>query len=244
MGSDSVDTFLERLRNVCENHGDCDGPEREERIRNETKHAVAVASEFGILKEVGHSWEEFRNLCEGANIGTEHMVELDPSSGLVGKTTIPHGFGVIPELRKLPFVSAKPDSDSSGEREQIEFFDATPLEYLSRWKASNDIFGDDVQLVSVVRWRDGLVSFGITQPQYHGVPADARDIEKFFVDAGWTRLNDPSGHLVFFNYAFEIMAIDAEKRNCYINAGGLQPFDVILSRPSEDMDRFLNIFPR
>jgi hypothetical protein len=109
---------------------------------------------------------------------------------------------------------------------------------------SNETFGDDVRLVSVIRWSDGMVSFGITQPQYHGVPAEPRDIEKFFKDAGWSRLKDPSGHLVFFNYAFEIMAIDAVKRNCYINKGGLQPFDVILCRPNEKMNAYLGIYPK
>ena len=89
-----------------------------------------------------------------------------------------------------------------------------------------------------------MVSFGITQPQYHGMPAEPRDIEAFFKDAGWVRLPDPSGHLIFFNFAFGMMAIDAATRNCYINDGGLQPFDVILCSPDEKMDEFLGIYPK
>jgi hypothetical protein len=88
-----------------------------------------------------------------------------------------------------------------------------------------------------------MVSFGITQPQYHGVPAEPREIEAFFHQAGWNRLNDPSGHAVFFNYAFGVMAIDAERRNCYLNDGGLQPFDVILCEPDESLERYLGIYP-
>ena len=49
--------------------------------------------------------------------------------------------------------------------------------------------------------------------------------------------------MVFFNYAFGVIAIDAEKRNCYVNQGGLQPFDVILCKPDEVMERYLRIYP-
>jgi hypothetical protein len=176
-------------------------------------------------------------------VGTEHMVELDTQSGLIGKTTIPPAFGLIPVLRRHPEVVLRPDSAAPCDREFIEFSPATPLEYLARWIASNEVFGDDVNLVSVIRWLDGLTSFGITQPQYHGIPAEPRDIESYFLDAGWTPLNDPSGHVVFFNYAFGIMAIDTERRNCYINQGGLQPFDVILCVPDLALEQYLRIYP-
>ena len=82
------------------------------------------------------------------------------------------------------------------------------------------------------------MSFGISQPQYHGAPAEYRDIERCFSEAGWTRLKDPSGHVIFFNYAFGVMAIDAERRNCYLTDGQLQPFDVILCRPDAAMQAF------
>lgn len=243
MEDDSLVSFAKRLRDLCDNYGDCNGPERREQIRNQAQHALAVAAEFGLLREPDFSWSEFLGSSEGANIGTEHMVELDTASGLVGKTTIPPGFGVIPEVQRISVAVANPDSEAIREREAIEFVDATPLEYLSRWMASNEIFGDDVRLVSVIRWCDGMISFGITQPQYHGVPAEPRDIEQFFNDAGWSRLKDPSGHMLFFNYAYAIMAIDAAKRNCYINKGGLQPFDVILCSPNEKMNAYLGIYP-
>lgn len=171
------------------------------------------------------------------------MVELHTSSGLVVKTTIPPGFGVIPDVRWHGVVTAAPVSDTPPARGAIEFMDATPQEYLERWMACNEVFGDKVELVSVIRWSDGLVSFAITQPQYHGIPAEPREIERFFNDAGWVRLKDPSGHAVFFNHAFGVMAIDAEKRNCYVNEWGLQPFDVILRKPDEQLDRFLGIHP-
>ena len=173
--------------------------------------------------------------------GTEHVVELDAETGLVGKTTIPPAFGVVPLVKVYRIESA--NSDLRSEREEIGFFGATPLEYLSRWISCNEIFNDDVNLAAVIQWSDGQVSFGITRPQYHGEPAEPRDIERFFDEAGWVLLNDPSSHMVFFNFAFSMLAIDAAKRNCYINDAGLQPFDVILCKPDEDLERFLNIYP-
>jgi len=243
MGSDSLVSFAERLRDVCEDHGDCNGAERSDRIHNQAQHALTVATELGLLIEPGCSWSDFLRDSKGNPIGTEHMVELDTASGLVGKTTVPPAFGVIPEVLRFSVAVVDPDSGAPRDREVIEFVDATPLEYLSRWEASNEFFGDNVQLVSVIRWSDGMVSFGITQPQYHGVPAEPRDIEEFFKDAGWTRLKDPSGHVIFFHYSFAVMAIDAEKRNCYLNKGGLQPFDVILCHPNDKMEEFLRIYP-
>jgi hypothetical protein len=70
------------------------------------------------------------------------------------------------------------------------------------------------------------------------------DFESFFLKNGWTRLKDPSGHVIFFNHAFHVLAIDAERRNCYLTDGQLQPFDVILCRPDAAMEEFLGIWPR
>ena len=43
--------------------------------------------------------------------------------------------------------------------------------------------------------------------------------------------------------AFRVMAIDAERRNCHLTDGQLQPFDVILYTPDEEMERYLGIYP-
>lgn len=174
-------------------------------------------------------------------IGSEHFVDLAAELHRVSKVTIPPCFGLTPKVLEFPEKSLR--GGSPGVRKAIEFVAATPLEYLERWIHSNELFGDDIRLASVVEWPDGALSFGITQPQYHGVPADPREIETFFLRAGWERLKDPSGHLVFFNYAFGVIAIDAERRNCYVTDGELQPFDVILCRPDPALERFLGIYP-
>lgn len=158
----------------------------------------------------------------------------------MAKITVPPKFGLIPKLVTLvvPNLRGEPSF-----RQAIEFMPATPLEYLDRWIAANDVFGDAVRLTSVVRWADGQVSFAISQPQYAGEPATDREIDRFFEAAGWLRIHDASEHVLFYNYAFQILAIDALPRNCYLNENGLQPFDVILCHPDEAMEDYLRLYP-
>jgi hypothetical protein len=237
---DSLETFLERLRDRCTHDGKCDGLDRSRRIQVEAERARALADELGILKSAPFSWEELQVAEPSLWIGSEHFVDFSPADGRYHKTTVPPVFG------RTPAVLSHPVPNLRGEptiRQAIEFVPATPLEYLERWALCNEVFEDDVRLASVVKWPDGALSFGITQPQYHGVPAEPRDIERFFLAAGWVRLKDPSGHLAFFNYAFQVLVIDAERRNCYITQGELQPFDVILCRPGPELEEFLCIYP-
>lgn len=160
------------------------------------------------------------------------------------KITIPPAFGLIPQLLSIPSVDLRGEDSEGQTRPSIEFAAATPLEYLERWQRANELFRDDVRLASVVEWQDGAVSFVITQPQYHGIPAEPEEVEKFFLKAGWARLHDPTyAHQIFFNHAFGVMAIDAERRNCNITENGLQPFDVVLCHPNEELERFLGIYP-
>ena len=177
--------------------------------------------------------------------GTEHAVGSGDLLGLVVKVTIPPKFGLVPKVVRHPLVNLRDDPTVPAFREALEFIAATPLEYLERWVAAIDVFGDDVRLASVVRWADGLVSFVVTQPQHHGSPADPREIDLYFDQSGWTRVPDPSRqHVLFFNYAFGILAIDALPRNCYLNEDGLLPFDVILCRPDVATENPLHLFPQ
>lgn len=147
---------------------------------------------------------------------------------------------MLPRLRTHATQNLRGDP---GSRKALEFSPATPLEYLQRLADGNDVFGDDVRVTSVILWKDGLVSFGITQPHYPRVPASDREIESCFLAAGWKRITDPTGqHVLFFNYAFGVLAVDALPRNCYISDAGLQPFDVILHRPDDEMAAWLKIY--
>lgn len=83
-----------------------------------------------------------------------------------------------------PRANLREDPSIPAFRRQIEFSHATPLRYLERWIAANDLFDDDVRLNAVVEWADGRLSFAIRQPQYHGEPATHREIERCFTEAG------------------------------------------------------------
>lgn len=102
-----------------------------------------------------------------------------------------------------------------------------------------------MRLTSVIKWSDGQVSFGIHQPQYHGEPASPRDIDRYFEASGWTCIADPggSGHILYYNYAFQVLAIDALPRNCYLHEGALLPFDVILCQPDAELEKYLRLYP-
>lgn len=159
----------------------------------------------------------------------------------MAKLTVPPKFGLIPKVltHVVPNLRGEP-----GTRQALEFVPATPLEYLERWIAANEVFQDAVRLTAVIRWADGQVSFAIRQPQYAGVPASEWEIEGGFRADGWTPLRDPGGqHRLFYHYAWQVLAIDALPRNCYIRDGALQPFDVILCRPDEELERYLGIYP-
>ncbi|MCB1086694.1 MAG: hypothetical protein KDM63_06590 [Verrucomicrobiae bacterium] len=171
-------------------------------------------------------------------------MELDPIRSLVVKITEPPKFGLIPKVVRHPVVDIRADSPGLDYREAIEFVAATASEYLDRWCAANDVFSDSVRLAAVVAWPDGEVSFVITQPQYHGKPAEPREIEAYFCESAWRHVRDPSGqHSLFFNYGSGVLAVDAVPRNCYINDGRLQPFDVILCRPGAELERYLRLYP-
>jgi hypothetical protein len=242
--SHSLETFRDRLCDLCEDDIEHFGCDRSSRSQNQAQCAVAVAREFGCLKSPGETWDVFRATNPDLHFGTEHAVESDPQGRRMVKITIPPAFGLIPAVLSHPLVDLRNDSKEPQFRRAIEFLRATPLEYLDRWIAANEIFADEVELASVVEWSDGQISFIVLQPQYHGENATSSEIEKFFTVAGWTAVRDPSRHHdLFFNYAFGVLAIDALPRNCHVKQGELLPFDVILCRPDPELESFLKLYP-
>ncbi|HEX2749505.1 MAG TPA: hypothetical protein VHM91_15965 [Verrucomicrobiales bacterium] len=238
--------FHDRLRDLCADDGEGPRRSRAQCIENETKQVRALADEFGLLKQAGLTWGELLASEPDLDYCTEHIVEFSDDRGRVGKITIPGAFGLIPQVLDFPAVNLRGDPSAPTTRRALEFVPAGPIEYLSRWIDANALFKDDVKLVSVIEWADERLSFGITQPQYNGEPATVREIETFFEAAGWTHIPDPAGtdgHLLFFNYAWNVLAIDALPRNCFVREGQLLPFDVILCRPDPAMEEFLSLHP-
>ena len=244
--ADMLKAFHDRLRDLCAENGEGAWQTRRQCIEGQAKQVRIAADEIGILSRADIRWEEHHLFEPDLYLGSEHIVELSPERGRVGKLTFPGTFGLMPVVLELPAINLRGDPSLPTTRRTIEFVPATPLEYLCRWLDANALFGDDVLLTSVVEWADGQLSFGITQPQYDGEPAPLREIETFFEAAGWTHIPDPAGadgHLLFFNYAWSVLAIDALPRNCFIHEGQLLPFDVILCRPDAAMEELLSLYP-
>jgi hypothetical protein len=221
------------------------GIDRGHIAESQAEQACAEARRLGILNEPDLDWENLWDaLTNEAHAGTEHLVELDENQGAVIKFTIPPNFGLIPYIASRPIVTAEDGPSKCAVGHALEFRPATPLEYLERWLDANEVFGDNVRLIRVIRWKDGLISFVIGQPQYHGEPASELQITNYFKEAGWTQLPFESGHILFYNHAYQVLAIDALPRNCRIHDGGLMPFDVILCRPDDALSDFLRLYPQ
>lgn len=230
--SNSLEGFIERLQELRRNDGYGSELTRDLEIQIQAKHALTLAREDGILVIPTFTREELLKE-EQFFIGSEHWVDIDLQTSYVAKITIPPAFGLIPGLIQHRGVI---------ERRSIEAVYATPIEYLQRWVASNEIFGDDVRLQSVIQWQDGLVSMAISQPQYHGRPAEIREIEAHFKNAGWQRLKPKFGRCLYFNFAYNVITMDAESRNCYMTKDGLQPFDILLLHPDSELEEYLELY--
>lgn len=234
---DLLASLHHRLSEFHANFGGGPGSQRNDIIKAQAEFACSCADETGRLVHSEFTFEELLPKLGEVRSGAEHIVELqDVSSGAVGKITVPPGFGVMPVVRHLALHEHRGDS--------IEYDSATPLEYLDRWMASNAMFGDQVELRSVIKWADGRVSFSVKQPHYPGTHATASEIRESFIKAGWTSVADPRNeYTIFYNFAFDLLAFDAVPRNCYISEYGLHPFDVVLCKPTKELERLLKLHP-
>ena len=238
--------FSDRLRDLCQNDNKGAGEPRQNAIEGQTKSVAALARQFGILKASPDTYETVRDGGDDFIEGAEHLVGWSAKSGRIGKLTIPGKFGLAPAIVNRPLVDLRNEQPNRLIR-TIEFVPATPLEYLCRWADANDLFRDDVRLESIIEWPNKHLSIGISQPQYSGARPDVREIRTYFEDAGWVHICEPSpqnGHQIYFNYPYQVLAMDAMPRNCYIQNGELLPFDVILSRPTEELEEFLGLYPK
>jgi hypothetical protein len=246
-----LEAFHDRLRDLCADNGEGSRKTRSAIIEDETFKVRALADKFGILKRIDITFDELKLSDPTLIIGSEHIVELDEVEGLMGKTTVPGGFGLVPKVITHPTVNLRDDPSVPKFRRAVEFVAGSPLEYLQRWIDANELFHDDVKLASVIEWSDKRISFGITQPQYDGVLPQFRDIVGYFEASGWKWIRDPEArefsgsdsHLFFFNYGWGgVLAVDVEPRNCFVHDNELLPFDVILCRPDEEMEDFLGLY--
>lgn len=194
---DMLEALLHELQNFHRDNEDGNGRGRDQIIEEQAQYACAFARKNGVLEEPKFNFEELEadELDPSASAtslvrGAEHVVELDEYAHRIKKITIPSGFGLTPKL--LHHVQAHADlrPELKATTSSIEFIPATPLEYLNRWHACNELFHDDVRLTTVILWSDGRVSLGITQPQYAGCIPSSSHIEGYFSETMWTRVSN------------------------------------------------------
>lgn len=152
-------------------------------------------------------------------------MEIDEISGRVFKSTHAGKFGFSVDVEMV-----HPKGRSSRPRITAGLVDATPFEYLFRLDRQNGLFADDLRVMGVVRYPQGI-SMLTTQPFYQGHRTEQPDIDAWFQDLGWAKL--PSKDGAFHHQEADLLIMDALPRNVLTLADGkLMPFDVVIVRPS------------
>ncbi len=137
-------------------------------------------------------------------IGSEH--EVWQLGDKVIKLTHPNFFG----LR----VIYRPDEDQK----------CSPCEYFERWVLHNEIFGDDVEILGVLRTLEGLRTV-ISQTSIEGVDASLDQIEEFFNENGWQKIK-AFGETAWFEPALSVVVSDTHRGNLIrTEEGALVPID-------------------
>jgi hypothetical protein len=211
---------LSGLREIRATEPESSGLAREIRSDREVESLVAWADARGAL------WSKTSTPKADELTGGEHLVEIDERSGMVFKTTHPGKFGYSADVELI-----HPRGWKAKPRITAGLVDASPDEYLFRLAMQNELFGDDIRVMGVARFPQG-VSVLTTQPFYEGERTEQADIDAWFESPGWSKLPDKPG--AFYDVVKDLLIMDALPRNVLtLPDGNLMPFDVVILRPSD-----------
>ena len=224
----------DRLSNFHKNHIQGYGYDREETIKRESEKICSIATELGIYKRLDSNINDL----DFDAIGSEHAVSYNDNTSLIKLTLPDTGFGLVPRVTQHRKLNIRTGEETF--YQQIEFLGARPLEYLDRWALCNELFSDAANIQRIIQWVDSSVSFMLSQPYYMGQVIPHNEIHKAFREKGWDAIYR-DGRAVLYNFAYDAIALDLEPRNCYMNKGKLQPFDLIVSHPDDKMREYLDI---
>ena len=115
---------------------------------------------------------------------------------------------------------------------------ATPLEYLDRLALHNELFGDDVEFLGLVRWKSGW-SMVISQIFLRGSKPSIPQIAAYLADHGFRKLE---GENAYFRATDGIAVFDAHARNYVLIEGVPVPFDVLPQKVAPRMEALLKIW--
>jgi len=139
--------------------------------------------------------------------GNEHQIWYLPGAQAVLKATWPGFFGLL--------VIHRPHEEHK----------ASPIAYLERWQLHNELFGDDVRFLGVLRTDQGFRLL-IRQPAIAGTPASDEGIARFFTDSGWKRFI-VDGNIAYYDPQRKIVISDTHRGNIILMDDGLlAPIDL------------------
>jgi hypothetical protein len=211
---------LSGLREIRAAESESSGLAREIRADREVESLVAWADARGLLST------RSRPPQPDDLTGGEHAVEINDVLGLVFKSTHPGKFGYSADVELI-----HPRGWKAKPRITAGLVDASPDEYLFRLAMQNELFRDDIRVMGVARFPQG-VSVLTTQPFYEGERTAQADIDAWFESPGWSKLPDKAG--AFYDVVKDLLIMDALPRNVLTLANGdLMPFDVVILRPSD-----------
>jgi Serine/Threonine/Tyrosine Kinase found in polyvalent proteins len=162
----------------------------------------------------------------------EHFIQHAPDNARVIKITYPAQYGLRMRLMRPPTRLPDQLSDIIGLRP------ATPLEYLDRLALHNELFGDDMEFLGLVRQRGGL-SMVTSQIFLRGEKPAIPQIEAFMAENGFRRLR---GENAYFRAADHLAVFDAHARNFVLTDGVPVPFDVIPQIVTGRMEALLELW--
>jgi len=196
-----------------------------------------------ILEQLGglEAWAEARGelagggwLTEAQCGGAEHFIQHAAGDERLVKVTYPGEYGL--RMRLVLPAGTMPDRLSDA----IGLGPATPLQYLDRLALHNDLFGDDVEFLGLVRQR-GRLSMVISQIFLRGEKPEIPQIESFMADNGFRKAG---GENVYFRTEDRLAVFDAHARNFVLTEGVPVPFDVIPQYVSGRMEALLALWAR
>jgi hypothetical protein len=120
------------------------------------------------------------------------------------------------------------------------------LAYLDRLTASNEVFGDDVRIVGVVR-RGLQLQILTSQPwifeEEGGVAISLVEIDSYFERLKFRQFKEPDGQAAFYDPDTGLVVTDAHSRNFIRSKGELVPIDVKLEPPTLELWCAIKTYP-
>jgi len=197
----SLSAFIELLRDRCDAITQVQGGDTY--YIEELEIFKQVARDQGYLLD--KIPEPLNSPCHDS--GNEHEVWFVEEHSLYLKATWPDHFGM--KVIHLPHEEPK----------------ASPIHYLERWDLHNKILGDSVDFLGAIYTPQGLRMI-ISQPAILGEPSTDEQINAFFLQKGWDKI-EINSDIAYYDKSEQVLVSDTHKGNIVlVDSGLLIPIDL------------------